>query len=107
MVYDGWIQVKNATGSIGIVPSSYVEYLDDEDDIPPPPSAKGASSYGGGGGGFGSSWEAPAAAPATASWNTPAPTSSYVNATSYSNSSYQNQNDQVGLMLLFFSFKCS
>ena len=77
-LYDGWVQVRNAKGGQGIVPTSYVEYINDDDDIPPPPSSS-YDSYGAGGA-------------TTAAWNTPAPASSYVNAPSFTTSSYQNNN---------------
>ncbi|CAF0725206.1 unnamed protein product [Brachionus calyciflorus] len=89
-VFDGWMQCQNRNGQQGIVPTTYVESINDsDDDIPPPPSE---STYG-----FGQN------AP---SWNIPAPGSSYVNQNSYvnqyntqtfnstSNSSNYNQNSQ-------------
>jgi hypothetical protein len=30
-MFDGWIQVRNSSGKQGIVPSSYVEYLNNQD----------------------------------------------------------------------------
>lgn len=37
--YEGWMLVKNKFGNQGIVPTTYVEYIDSDDsDIPPPPS---------------------------------------------------------------------
>lgn len=32
-MFDGWIQVRNGRGNQGIVPSSYVEYLNNAQDV--------------------------------------------------------------------------
>ncbi len=36
--YEGWLKIRNSRGQEGIVPTAYVEFIEDDQDIPPPPS---------------------------------------------------------------------
>jgi len=42
--YEGWLKIRNSRGQEGIVPTAYVEFIEEDQDIPPPPSHYPAST---------------------------------------------------------------